>query len=303
LVLDGAIAGETAMADSLLCALTRLLTRGWGLLAFYAWAVLWGLIGWGEPAAEGAPSDRRAAATLVANAFLALAAARVYRRGIRARERGHARCGDGWPLLAQVLGAQVARVDPSVVRFYSNPAHFQTTAWLELDGPVARAGSFLATLLTGQGLYERGRRFDARFRTFRRADGSMHFVREIYCGPTLRVFDSDFVVRDEAGRPTLYEVFPELGLTVAMEVTALEGGALSIRSRSVRLHGVQLPTLGLGVEFVVHRQGDALAIDGQLRFRQGALACIHYWARPVPGGQVSDGETRAFLAASPEVAR
>jgi Domain of unknown function (DUF4166) len=136
----------------------------------------------------------------------------------------------------------------------------------------ARFWSFVATLLVGQGLYEtQDAPFDARFRVFRREDGSMHFVRELYCRGVLRVFDSDFVVRRVDERPTLFEVFLDHGFTVEMDVTPLEGGGLSIRSRRITLRRWPLPSFGLQVEFQSRVVGEdsagegALAIEGNLR--------------------------------------
>ena len=37
----------------------------------------------------------------------------------------------------------------------------------------------------------------------------MHFIRELYCGGSFRVFDSDFIVRETSLGPTLFEVFAD----------------------------------------------------------------------------------------------
>jgi hypothetical protein len=300
-VLAGMLPAETAMAESLARGMLRLVLTGWRFLAFFAFAFVRAVVA-GEPTGPGdALSDRRAAGILLVNALLAVAAVRVYRRGVRSRERGRAtREDDAWPLLSAVLGERVCSVHPLVLRFYANPARFETRAWLDLDGTLARLACRVATLLLGQGLHEDARGpFEARFRTFVRADGSMHFVRELSCDGTLRVFDSDFVVREAEGRPTLVEVFADLGLAVEMDVLPLEGGGLSIRGRRVRAHGLPLPSGGLAVEFrtrvVSGASAEELAIDGHLlvepRTRIGRflarviglpaeLGCIHYRARP-----------------------
>jgi hypothetical protein len=154
------------------------------------------------------------------------------------------------------------------VRFYSNPGHFNVAASLDLKTLPARVWTFLATLLVGQGLYETpAEAVPARFRVFRRADGSMHFLRELYVGYALRVFDSDFVVRQHHGRPVLFEVFVELGLEVAMELTVLEEGALSIRGKELLFRGTRVPAFGLEVEFISRALGTDLTIDGHLRMR------------------------------------
>jgi hypothetical protein len=281
-VLAGALPLETAMARSLARGVLRLLTAGWLLLAFYGLATVRALGGAGPRVPNGVASDRRAALELLRSALLAWTAVFVFRRGIRARERGREVVSDGWPLLAQVLGERTREVDPVVVDFYRNPARFSVTASLDLDGWLARFVSRVLTHLSGQGLYEGdGREVDARFRVFRRDDGSMHFVRELYVRDVLRVFDSDFVVREVEGRPTLVEAFVELGVHVEMDVRPLPGGGLSIRGRRVVVHGVPVPLLGLVVDFQsrpLGRSGE-VAIDGHLFFRERELGCIHYRAR------------------------
>src|SRR3954465_836259 len=92
-------------------------------------------------------------------------------------------------------------------------------AWLELHTLPARFWSRFATFLVGQGLYECDGEFEARFRVFQRRDGSMHFTREFDAGGVLRVFDSDFVVRSHRGKATLFEVFVDEGVEIAMRVT------------------------------------------------------------------------------------
>jgi hypothetical protein len=245
---------------------------------------------------------RRCALGLLRYTATAWTASGVYRRGIRQRDRGCGASDEGWPLLAHVLGERVREVHPLIVRFYTNPAPFDVKASLRLNTIPARFWSRLATLCVGQGLYESDRaEIDARFRVFRRADGSMHFVRELYCGGSFRVFDSDFIVRETSRGPTLFEVFADLGVDVEMEVTPLPDGGLSIRGRDVYLRGVRVPAFGLRVEFWsrVVRSGDgaeSLQIDGHLLMqprtawgrvvayrvlrRPERLGSIHYTARP-----------------------
>jgi hypothetical protein len=294
--LTGMIAYETAIAESMAVALRRLFRTGWLLICRYAVEALRALV---RPAAEperGLISYRRMAFGLVAQAILALRTAGVYRRGLRQRERGQLGDGDTWPLLDEVLGPRAAEVHPLIRDFYSNPARFSVKAELELNTLPARFWSRVATLLVGQGLYEADAgELPARFRVFRRPDGSMHFVRELYCQGTLRVFDSDFVVR--SGK--LYEVFVDLGVSVEMEVRPLPGGGLSIRGAHVYRRGLRLPPAWLKVEFQSSVQStpgapDELHIDGNLlmqpdgpigRFiaykilrRPERLGCIHYRA-------------------------
>jgi hypothetical protein len=287
--LSGAVAGETVIAQGLARGLGRLLRAGWRLIGRLAWETLRALA-WPEEESPGAISTRRAALGLCGYTLIAWTAASVYRRGVRALHRGRTAGEDeAWPLLAQVMGDEVREVHPWVVDFYSNPARFPVTAWLELNTVGSRVISFLATRLLGQGLYETGRGpLPARFRVYRREDGSMHFVRELYCGAALRVFDSDFVVRERGGRRTLHEVFPECGVDIEMEVRRLPGGGLSIRNRQIRVHGLRLPRLPLEVDFRSQvRPGPggraALEVDGHLRFGRRELGCIHYRIGPPAG--------------------
>lgn len=289
--LAGAVAGETAIAQGLALGLSRLFRAGWRLIGRLAWEAVRALL-WPGDGAPGAISYRKAALGLCGYALVAWTAASVYRRGIRAIHRGRtAGDAEAWPLLAQVMGDEVRDVHPWVVELYSNPARFPVTAWLELNTIGSRVMSFLATRLMGQGLYETGRGpLPARFRVYRRADGSMHFVRELYCGGTLRVFDSDFVVREHGGRRALHEVFPECGVDIEMEVRRLPGGGLSIRGREIRVHGFRLPRLPLEVDFrsQVRRGADGrerLEVDGHLTLGRRELGCIHYrLGRPAAEG-------------------
>ncbi len=248
--LAGAVSGETAIAHGLALSLGRLLRAGWSLLRHYASATARGLILPRGARGAGLLGDRQAAWVLLASFITAWTAAGVYRRGVRSLHRGQ-QVGptDGWPLLAATLGEDVTQVDPRVVRFYSNPGAYAVQASVELRSWSARLIAWLATRVLGQGVSECGASpYPARFRTFRRADGSMHFVRELYCDGALRVFDSDFIVRNG----TLSEVFVEHGLEVEMEVRAIEQGGVSIRGRRVRWRGLPLPTFGLRVEFRAH---------------------------------------------------
>ena len=195
----------------------------------------------------------------------------------------------------------MAEVDPLIVEFYTNPGSFDARASLALNTRPARFASRLATLLMGQGLYECDLdQIEARFRVFRRADGSMHFVRELYCAGRLRVFDSDFVVRETARGPALFEVFADLGIEIEMDVDPLPGGGVSIRVRQIYARGLPVPAFGLRIEFrseVVRTEGGeaTLQVDGTLEMRPRTawgrllahgvlrrpqrLGSIHYTAR------------------------
>jgi hypothetical protein len=225
---------------------------------------------------------------------------------MRARERGAEAGDEGWPLIPEVLGESTGLVDPLIVSFYSNPSRFDVKATIELDTVPARFWSRAATLLVGQGLYETGLSdMDARFRVFRRADGSMHFVRELYSGATRRVFDSDFVVRNFRGRPTFFEVFVDLGVDVEMEVKPLGDGGLSIRGANIYWRGIRLPSTALKVEFVsrlVHPAGErpSIRIEGNLLMqpdtRLGKFVMHGLFRRPERLGRIR------YIALAPESA-
>ncbi|GAC1448045.1 MAG: hypothetical protein NVSMB9_30840 [Isosphaeraceae bacterium] len=321
--LAGAVAYETAMSRTMARGVSRLFTAGWSLLAYYAAEAAQALLSLNSESSRPLVSYRRCALGLLQYTATAWAASGIYRRGIRQRDRGRIASDEGWPLLARVLGERVHEVHPLVVRFYTNPAPFDVKASLKLNTIPAKAWSRLATLCMGQGLYESDLvEIDARFRVFRRADGSMHFVRELYCGGAFRVFDSDFIVRETPRGPALFEVFADLGVDVEMEVTPLPDGGLSIRGRDVYLRGIRVPSFGLRVEFrsrVVRTAEDveALEIDGHLLMqprtvlgralayrllrRPEQLGSIHYTARPTRSGARELGAPVESTADSPAV--
>ncbi|MFP2904290.1 hypothetical protein ACLESD_04290 [Pyxidicoccus sp. 3LFB2] len=248
--LAGAVSGEAAIAHSMALTLGRLLRAGWSLLQHYAFATARAVLFPRWPELPGLVDERRTAWLLLSSFVTAWAAASVYRRGVRALHRGQ-RVGsaEAWPLLAATLGEDMSRVDPRVMRFYNNPGAWTARASVELRTRMARGIAWVATRLLGQGVSEHGAgAFPSRFCTFRRADGSMHFVRELYCDGVLRVFDSDFVVR----RGRLYEVFVEHSLEVELGVRVLEDGGVSLRGLGVRWHGLPVPMFGLCVEFRTH---------------------------------------------------
>lgn len=269
LALAGHIPYETAISDGIAKSLSRVVRSGWALLARYAAEGTRALL---LPAAEkhrNLPTYRRMALCMMGATVSAWSASRVYRRGIRHRDRGTHAEGDAWALLQPVLGEREQYVHPLVLRFYANPSQFGVRAALSLHTLPAHLWSWAFALLFGQGLYETTKTtMDARFRVFRRADGSMHFVRELHVGDVLRVFDSDFVVRAHGGVPTLFEIFAELGIEIAMTVSVRPDGGLAIRGKTIFWRGLQLPSLGLEVEFISRPSSDgALTIDGYLCMR------------------------------------
>lgn len=310
--LNGMLAYETAFGESLAVTVRRLFTTGWRLLGRYAFETVRALFRFERHGRKEFVSHRRAALELLRYSLSSWSASRVFRRGVRERERGSLQSEDGWALLEEVLGERVNEVHPLIVDFYTNPSRYEVKATLELKTLPAKLWSRLGTLLVGQGLYESdGQEIDARFRVFRRKDGSMHFIRELYCGDAMRVFDSDFIVRQMNGKARLFEVFVDLKVDVEMKVTPMKEGGLSIRCLNFYLRGVRLPATGLQAEFqsrVIENgePGNAkqLHIDGHLtmqpRTRLGKffaykilrrpeqLACIHYVATPMQQAPIND---------------
>ncbi len=301
--LSGAIAYETAFGNSLAVTVKRLFTAGWTLLGRYALEATRALSAFQKEPQRNLISYRRAALELARYSLTVWSASKVFRRGIRAKERGSLASGEGWNLLEEVLGKQVSEVHPMIVDFYTNPSRYAVKAVLELKTIPAKFWSWMATLLVGQGLYESdGEAIDARFRIFRRRDGSMHFIRELYCGNKMRVFDSDFIVRKMNNQTTLFEVFVDLKVDVEMDVRPIAEGGLSIRGKNIYFRGVCLPVTGLQVEFqsrvMMVDEKEILKIEGNLLMqpqtalgkffaykilrRPEQLACIHYAAEPIP---------------------
>ena len=303
IALDGTMAYETAFAHSLSATFLSLCTVSWHMVRRYWWEGFRAVLTPSGKAHAGIVSYRRLALSSARYCFTAWNASRVYRRGMRERDRGRRTSEDGWPLLADVLGARISEVHPLIVRFYQNPANFQVQVKVDLHTLPAKLWSRVITLLIGQGPYEEsGSEVDAQFRVFRRRDGSMHFLRELYMGETLRVFDSDFVVRSVNGIPTLFEVFVDKHIEVEMTVTPLPEGGLSIRGKNFYYRGTRLPCPGLRVEFQSHvlkdeNSREMLDIEGRLLMqpdsgwgrllmcrllrRPEVLGTIRYVARPL----------------------
>jgi hypothetical protein len=207
-----------------------------------------------------------------------------------------------WSWLETLLGDAAGQVHPLIVQFYRNPGRFTALASLDIRTAPLMAYSWLAAILLGQGLYEGGTaEIPARLRVFRRDDGSMHFVREIYCGGSLRVFDSDFVLRRVAGRQSLVEVFGDIGVEVVLDAELRPPGGVAIVGRDIYWRGIRLPRTALRVEFAsrvcADSDGEFIEIVGRLsmepqtaigRFfmhtllrRPRELGSIRYIVRPV----------------------
>ena len=303
IALDGTVAFETAFAHSLAATFLSLCTVSWRMVRRYWWEGFRAVFALSGKTRSGIMSYRRLALRSAGCCFTAWNASRVYRRGMRERDRGRRTSEDGWPLLADVLGPRISEVHPLIVRFYRNPANFQVRVKVDLHTLPAKLWSRVITLLIGQGPYaESGSEVDAQFRVFKRRDGSMHFLRELYMGEDLRVFDSDFVVKTIHGVPTLFEVFVDKHIEVEMIVTPLPEGGLSIRGKNFYYRGTRLPCPGLRVEFQsrVLKDEDSrevLNIEGRLLMqpdsgwgrllmcrllpRPEVLGTIRYVARPL----------------------
>jgi hypothetical protein len=294
LALAGHVPVETVISDGIAMALSRIVRSGFSLLFRYAKEGTKALLGIGEHKDASAISYRRTALQMIWFSFSAWSAAKVFRLGVRNRERGHEIAGDAWPLLKSVLGTAVEQVHPLIVKFYTNPSLFNVKAQLELFTPFARFWSFVAAQIIGQGLYEtKEENIPTLFQVFRRTDGSMHFIRKLMLPGTERVFDSDFLVKDRQSNPTLFEVFPDIGVAVPMKVTVLPNGGLSIRGLQILFFNFPVPDFGLKVEFISTAVSENnLHIDGHLRMeptsklgkflaykvlrRPRDLGCIHY---------------------------
>jgi len=311
---DGTVAYETAFAHSLSATFFRLCTVSWRLVRLYWWEGFRAVVVPSGRSHKGIASYRRLALKAARYSFTAWNASRVYRRGMRERDRGRRTSEDGWPLLTDVLGPRTAEVHPLIVRFYQNPAQFQVRVKVDLHTLPAKLWSRVVTLLVGQGPYEEsGAEVDAQFRVFKRRDGSMHFLRELYMGQTLRVFDSDFVVRTVNGVPALFEVFVDKHIEIEMSVTPMPDRGLSIRGKNIYYRGARLPCPGLRVEFqsqVLKEEDsrDVLHIEGRLLMqpdtgwgrlmmcqilrRPEVLGTIRYVARPLAATAATSANSR-----------
>ena len=294
--LSGEIALETAIAHSLVVGLKRLFSKGWDLIRYFARETAFAILAPERGPKREFASNRQVAMALLKNTVLCAAAYRTYQRGVKTMGRGTERADAHWPLLDQALGARVHEVHPLIVQFYSNPARFHAKVSVHFSTLPARLGSMAATLLLGQGLYEAHlNAIETRFRAFRRADGSLHFVRELYCDGKLRCFDSDFVIRTLDGSPRLFEVFDDLNVSIPMQMEPASDGGLLIHGGEIFYRGVRLPALGFHVEFrsrvVEDPEQPELRIEGRLlmqpRSRLGAFLVRTLLRRPEELGGIT----------------
>ena len=290
--ISGLLPYETAIADSLVLTVKKLFTAASRLVFLYSRESARAILSLTEKTPDNLYSYRRTALEMTRYFLLSFSVSKIFRRGLRERDRGRRAETENWSLLEIVLGEKVSEIHPLIREFYGNPSRFDVTATLKLETLPARIWSRLLTLLFGQGLFETNlEEIPARFRIFERRDGSMHFVRELYCDGKYRVFDSDFIVKNDK----LYEVFSDLKASVEMHVAPTGNGGLSIQSRSFLFHGRRLPSIGLTVEFQSKVENEVLKIDGKLMMkpqtkygkffahkilrRPRDLGSIHYTAR------------------------
>lgn len=243
--LAGRIALETAIATSLGQVVRRQVTTGARLVRTYVGAAVRATL-WSRTPDDGLPSDRGLVARLVAATVRVLAIRHVWRLGERYRTRGAARGSTSWslvPSLDQVLGPSTARMAPAVRRLFDEMHAFRMEASVHLYHRLGWWAAYAGSVLVGQGMYEQHlAAVDARFRLFRREDGSLHFVREFWCDDAVRVFDSDFVVREVDGAPTILEIFQDLGVAARMRTEVLDDGGVAMTVVGLFLRGIPTGT-------------------------------------------------------------
>ncbi len=263
--ISGMIPHETAIADSLALTVKKLSTACLHLVGRYTNETARAMFESSENTPENLLSYRKTALDMTRYFLLSFTVSKIFRQGIRSRERGRVAASENWNLLEMALGEKISEIHPLINEFYSNPSRFDVMATLKLETIPAKFWSRLLTTLVGQGLYESDlEKIPTRFRIFQREDGSMHFIRELYCNGKYRVFDSDFVV--ENGK--LYEVFKDLNAAVEMKVSPIEDKGLSIEGKDFLFYGRKMPSIGLNVEFKSRvREDGILNIDGQLSMK------------------------------------
>jgi hypothetical protein len=267
--LAGEIALETAIASSLAKVVRRQLVTGLGLVRTFVAASAGATLRGGPWVPPHLPSDRRLVWALCRATAATAGVGRIWRLGVRRRDRGAEREGAAWslrPSLEAVLTDRLEGIDPDVLRLFEAMHHFRMTASVHLYHRMGRGLAWMAALLLGQGMYEEELdQVPARFRLFRRDDGSLHFVREFWCDEAIRVFDSDFVVREVDGHPTLLEVFVDLGLAARMRTEVLDDGGLSMEVVGLFVRGLPVGVGPARVCFETRPCGDGcLDVSGVL---------------------------------------
>lgn len=318
---DGPLPLETSISFSMSLAIKRFLRQGWPFFwRNFRLAVLDLLISSPE-SRVGVPTRRQIAWCNISSAWRAWSAWKVYRRGLRIQNRGVGCPEVDWPLLETLLGDDVHKVHPLIVRFYRNPGRFTAEASLDIHTLPLMFYSRFAALLLGQGLFEdKATTIPARLRVFQRQDGAMHFIRELYCHDQLRVFDSDFVLREVAGKTALVEVFDDLKVDVVLDAEIRPEGGVAVVGRDIYWRGTRLPRTALRVEFSSQVFSDpkgreSIRIVGRLdmspRTRLGRFCMHSVLRRPnelgrityilSPNGNDSDQKVEAAYDANSEI--
>lgn len=302
--LAGEIPLETAMATSLGRVVRRLVSTGFRVVRIYAGAAARAMLRRGPWVPPHAPSDGRLVCSLVRATLNIAQVRRIWRLGVRRHARGAERAGAAWslePSLGRVLDADLERLDPRVRRLFAAMHRFEMTASVHLYHRLGRGLAWLATLLVGQGMYEEElAQVPARFRLFRRDDGSLHFVREFWCDEEIRVFDSDFVVREVDGVATLLEVFTDLGVAARMRTEVSQAGALSMTIVGLFVAGIPVRPGPIEVCFVTEPgEGDGVHVRGVLDVRPRSRLGRWWWHR-VMGIPERVGEIRYFAEPASE---
>jgi hypothetical protein len=296
--LDGQLALETAIARALGTVVRRQVRTGARTVRTYVGAAIRATLHGGPWVPPGLPSDRALVCALVSSTIRVARITRVWRLGIRRRARGaEAAGGAGWslsPALAAVLGPSVLRLEPRVADFFDRMGAWKLTASVHLYHRVGRWAAAFGTLLVGQGMYEQDlEEVDARFRLFRREDGSLHFMREFWCADEIRVFDSDFVVRDVDGRPTILEIFSDMGVAARMRTEVLPDGGLAMTVIGLFVRGIPIGVGPARVAFETRPEPDRLLVRGTLDLAPGSALSRWWWHR-VMGLPARIGEIRYF---------
>jgi len=271
--LSGQIALETALMGALWTVLARTTRITLSLVRTFVLASVRGVLHGGPRVPPHLPSDRSLVWTLCRATALLVRMARVAKLARRRRSRGALPAGGAWslmPSLNEVLGPDAERLHPRVAQLFDRMDSFRLTASVHLDDARGRWAAWFATLLVGQGMYEHDlEEVDARFQLFRRDDGSLHFVREFWCADEVRVFDSDFVVRQVDGRPTLLEVFGDLKLAAQMHTEVLDDGGIAMTIRRLFVRGIPIGVGPVRVCFETRPDGDDLDVEGVMDVGDG----------------------------------
>jgi hypothetical protein len=293
--ISGLLPYETAIAHSLTLTVKKLVFAASKLIFLYTKESARAILNVFEKTPNDLISYRRTAFDMTRYFLLSFTVSKIFRQGVRSQERGRIAVDGNWSLLEMAMDAEVEKINPMIRQFYANPSRFDVTATLKLETLPARFWSRFLTFIFGQGLYETDlEEIPARLRIFERKDGSMHFIRELYCNGKYRIFDSDFVVQN--GK--LYEVFTDLNASVEMNVEPIADGGLIIQSKNFIFHGKKMPSIGLVVEFKsrVEDKDKTMKIDGQLLMKPktkfGAILAHKILRRPTNLGSIHYTVTR-----------